>query len=89
MDNSLFEGLMWSQEQFTDYLKFINKSEKINEVNLRIRQIVSETVKSGKDKFGKRINSFGVLGFDFMVDSEFRVWLIEVNASPSMEYSTV
>lgn len=80
---------MWSQEQFTDYLKSIDQSEKIDQVNLQIGQIVSETVKSGKEKFGKRVNSFGVLGFDFMVDSEFRVWLIEVNASPSMEYSTV
>ena len=29
-----------------------------------------------------------VFGYDFMVDTSFNVWLIEVNASPSMEYSS-
>ena len=29
-----------------------------------------------------------VFGYDFMVDTSFNVWLIEVNSSPSMEYSS-
>jgi tubulin monoglycylase TTLL3/8 len=29
-----------------------------------------------------------MFGYDFMVDTNFNVWLIEVNSSPSMEYST-
>jgi len=32
-----------------------------------------------------RKNSFEFFGYDFMVDDEFKVWLIEVNSSPSME----
>lgn len=32
-----------------------------------------------------RKNSFEFFGYDFMVDEELRVWLIEVNSSPSME----
>ena len=24
------------------------------------------------------------MGYDFMIDSDFRVWLLEVNASPSI-----
>ena len=35
-----------------------------------------------------RKNSFEILGYDFMIDEELKVWLIEVNSSPSMEYST-
>jgi len=27
-------------------------------------------------------------GFDIMVDTEFNCWLIEVNSSPAMDYST-
>lgn len=27
-------------------------------------------------------------GFDFMLDQDFRAWLIEVNSSPALDYST-
>ena len=30
----------------------------------------------------KRRNSFEFFGFDFMIDEDFRVWLIEVNTNP-------
>lgn len=32
--------------------------------------------------------SHEVFGYDFMVDTCFNVWLLEVNSSPSMEYSS-
>ena len=41
------------------------------------------------DKIEHRKNSFEMYGFDFMVDSKGKVWLIEVNSSPDMSYSTV
>lgn len=30
----------------------------------------------------KREHCFEVMGFDFMIDEDFRVWLIEVNTNP-------
>ena len=30
----------------------------------------------------RRRNSFEFFGFDFMIDEDFRVWLIEVNTNP-------
>ena len=32
--------------------------------------------------------SHEIFGYDFMVDTSLNVWLIEVNSSPSMEYSS-
>ena len=36
-----------------------------------------------------RNNAHEMFGYDFMVDTDLNVWLIEVNSSPSMEHSTV
>lgn len=35
-----------------------------------------------------RENAHEMFGYDFMVDTDFNVWLIEVNSSPCMDYST-
>ena len=35
-----------------------------------------------------RKNTLEIFGYDFMIDTDFKPWLIEVNSSPSMEYST-
>jgi len=42
-----------------------------------------------QDVVDNRKNSFEFLGYDFMVDEDLKVWLIEVNSSPSMDHSTV
>jgi D-alanine-D-alanine ligase-like ATP-grasp enzyme len=32
----------------------------------------------------RRMNTFELYGFDFMIDEEFRVYLIEVNTNPAL-----
>ena len=41
----------------------------------------------GKIDSEKRLQSFEVFGYDFMIDEDFRVYLIEVNTNPCLETS--
>lgn len=43
---------------------------------------------AARDSVIHRENSHEMFGYDFMVDTNLNVWLIEVNSSPSMEHST-
>ena len=38
--------------------------------------------------FNCKKNCFELFGYDLMIDENFNVWLIEVNSSPAMDYST-
>lgn len=37
----------------------------------------------------KRLHSFEIYGYDFMIDADFRVYLIEVNTNPCLEASSL
>ncbi len=43
---------------------------------------------SVKTLVNNRKNSFEVFGYDLMLDEDLNSWLIEVNSSPDMMYST-
>ena len=34
-----------------------------------------------------KVNNFEIFGFDFMIDSNFHPWLIEINTNPCLELS--
>ena len=54
----------------------------------QIIKYVTCSLESVQDMVESRKNSFEFLGYDFMVDDNLKVWLIEVNSSPSMDHST-
>ena len=53
-----------------------------------MKQIVQWSINSVIDQIKGRRNTTEMYGYDFMIDEELRPWLIEVNSSPAMDYST-
>lgn len=53
----------------------------------RIRQLVLYTIDASREKLNphRRRNCFELLGYDFMIDDNFNVWLIEINSNPCLE----
>lgn len=80
---------MWDVETFSEHLKReIGENIYENKIKVKIRDIVIHTLESVIETIQNRKNSHEVFGFDLMIDEMFNVWLIEVNSSPCMEYST-
>ena len=54
-----------------------------------IKNIVINSLESVQENFeSKKGVPFEMFGYDIMVDDDFNCWLIEVNSSPAMDYST-
>jgi len=81
---------MWTNEQFVEYLKdFYGKDIWNKQIKPQIKKIIIISLQSAQEKIIQRTNTFEIFGYDFMIDSELHPWLIEINASPAVDYSTV
>ena len=49
-----------------------------------MKDLMIDCYLSGKKQMnsGRRKNDFELFGFDFLIDEDFRIWLIEVNDNP-------
>lgn len=49
-----------------------------------MKDIIIDTIVASKKSLftGKKYNSFELYGYDFLIDEDFRTWLIEVNSNP-------
>ena len=90
--NEEIEGNMWTCQAFEDHLKSLDPNggnifqEKIKP---SMKKTVVWSLESVQDMIENKKNSVELYGYDFMVDENFNVWLIEINSSPAMDYSTV
>ena len=83
------EGNMMFIEEFQEVLINEHCQDVYEEViEDKIKQVVINTLESVQDSFEYKKGCFELYGFDIMIDDQFNAWLIEVNSSPAMDYST-
>lgn len=83
-------GNMWSVARFKEHLEEVMASGNHWEEKIvpQMKDIVRHTTMAAQGDMRARKNSFALYGYDFMIDEGLGVWLLEVNASPTMEPST-
>eukprot|EP00330_Aristerostoma_sp_ATCC50986_P004141 CAMPEP_0114584608 /NCGR_PEP_ID=MMETSP0125-20121206/8278_1 /TAXON_ID=485358 ORGANISM="Aristerostoma sp., Strain ATCC 50986" /NCGR_SAMPLE_ID=MMETSP0125 /ASSEMBLY_ACC=CAM_ASM_000245 /LENGTH=238 /DNA_ID=CAMNT_0001779109 /DNA_START=1372 /DNA_END=2088 /DNA_ORIENTATION=+ len=75
-----------------DFLKFLPGAQAksiYNKILLRMKELVKLSLSAVRYKINSndRKYCFEVFGYDFIIDSDFYVWLIEVNHNPCLEES--
>lgn len=80
------DGNTMSFEDFSNYLNstFSNKIDLNKDLIPRMHDLIIDVFLASKNRVNpeKRKNCFELLGFDFLIDEDFRIWLIEVNTNP-------
>ena len=81
---------------FYEFQKFLDENYSERKYNIKIdllnqiKEIVKITMRSAKDKINKndRNFQFEIYGYDFMMDKDFNLFLIEINTNPGLEESS-
>ena len=81
---------------FYDFQKYLDKEFKDKKINVKehimeqVKYIVGLTMKSVREKINANNRSFcfEIFGYDFMMDIDFNVYLLEINTNPGLEISS-
>ena len=90
-DDLKIEGNMWTNYQFEKFLGQYTKNNAVYQEKVlpQIQKGVISSLLAVRDSvLQSNQGCQEVFGYDFMVDTSSNVWLLEVNSSPSMEYSS-
>ena len=84
-----------SQDEFASFLQQTMGSGEEDCTNIfkekiqtRMKDIVKNSLLCVQDMIENRKNSSEIYGYDFCVDEDLQVWLIEINSSPAWDYSS-
>ncbi|TKS77200.1 Protein polyglycylase TTLL10 [Collichthys lucidus] len=89
--SQLKEDTVWSMESFNTYVndRFrvamdLPRDWVLGVFAKRMQQIMTQCFFAVKSKLDRRLGFFDLIGCDFMVDEDFKVWLLEMNCNPAL-----
>ncbi|NWH82829.1 TTL10 polyglycylase, partial [Piaya cayana] len=93
--NSLYSQLkeetVWRMERFNSYVneKFrksngLPKDWVFTVFTKRMQQIMLQCFLAAKHKLACKLGYFDLIGCDFLIDENFKVWLLEMNSNPAL-----
>jgi len=81
------QGMKWGVHDLRVFLTMHHGKEKIDRLFVGIQETIVRSLISVQKTIIQDKHSFEMYGFDVLFDEDFRPWLIEVNASPSLSKS--
>mmetsp|Transcript_62438 Transcript_62438/g.149305 ORF Transcript_62438/g.149305 Transcript_62438/m.149305 type:complete len:555 (-) Transcript_62438:91-1755(-) len=84
-DEQMEEGCNLSKEEFSAFMADERPGEgDADDILVRMREIIATTLQGVWKKLNpnREKNTFEIFGWDFLVDEDLNVWLIEVNTNP-------
>ncbi|XP_062282593.1 protein polyglycylase TTLL10 [Scomber scombrus] len=89
--SQLKEDTVWTMESFNAYVndrfqvaKDLPRDWVLGVFAKRMQQIMTQCFLAVKSKLDCRLGFFDLIGCDFMVDEDFKVWLLEMNCNPAL-----
>lgn len=79
---------MITSNEFKKFLEQQGSPTAYESIKKTIENIIVLSLKAAKDHMERRKFSFEVLGWDFMIDKNHQVYLIECNKSPDLNPTT-
>ena len=85
------DSTTWSMDQFNTYVneevapkKGLTQDWVHKELTKQMRQIMLQVIHGIRYKLQRKVGYYGIYGYDFMIDEDMKVWLIEVNVNPAI-----
>ncbi|XP_054856962.1 inactive polyglycylase TTLL10 [Eublepharis macularius] len=89
--NNVKEETVWRMERFNAYvnerfrhIKGLPKDWVLNNFTRRMKEIMLHCFLAVKSKLECKLGYFDLIGCDFLIDEEFKVWLLEMNSNPAL-----
>ncbi|KAF0036746.1 hypothetical protein F2P81_012058 [Scophthalmus maximus] len=89
--SQLKEDTVWSMESFNAYVnhrfqvaKGLPRDWVLGAFAKHMQRIMTQCFFAVKSKLDRRLGLFDLIGCDFMVDEDFKVWLLEMNCNPAL-----